>query len=63
MKLHRYAEPDGSFDDEPCRAVQEPGDSKKLHAHWVRRQTINLLSTWFRDRLGIEANTRRACIP
>ncbi|MGK7866804.1 hypothetical protein [Falsiroseomonas sp. E2-1-a20] len=64
MKLHSYLTPDGKFDYEKYRAVQEAGNRRKLHAHWVHRETIGFLSNWLREhidplRFGLCHGTRR----
>jgi hypothetical protein len=64
MKLHRYLTPDGRFDYERYRSVQEAGNRKKLHAHWVHRQTVAFLADWLQRnvsplRFGLCHGTRR----
>lgn len=64
MKLHRYLTETGEFDYEQYRAVQEAGNRRKLHAHWVHRSTIAFLSDWLTAhvaplRFGLCHGTRR----
>jgi hypothetical protein len=62
--LYRYVRPDGSFDYERYRAVQQAGNKAKLKNIWVIEQNIAFLADYIRRRVphtrfGICHGTRR----
>ncbi len=64
MKLFRYLTPEGKFDYEAYRRVQEDGNRRKLHTRWVHRHVIAFLAGWLKAnvdplRFGLCHGTRR----
>jgi hypothetical protein len=52
FQVHRYVKPDGSFDYERYRAVQEEGNRKKLGSVFVREEDIRFLADYLLRKLG-----------
>lgn len=64
VKLHSYTKPDGSFDYDSYRAIQESGNKKKIDQTWAHPENIAFLSRYIKERLpnvefGICHGTRR----
>jgi hypothetical protein len=62
--LRSYARPDGSFDYERYKAVQDAGNKKKLDRSWALQDNIVYLATYLQNkvpeiRFGICHGTRR----
>jgi hypothetical protein len=64
MKLFRYLTPDGKFDYERYRRVQEEGNRRKITARWVHRHVIAFIAGWLNEHVaplqfGLCHGTRR----
>jgi hypothetical protein len=50
--LFSYVKPDGSFDYENYRKIQEEGNKQKLNWVWVREENVTMLADYIRGVVG-----------
>jgi hypothetical protein len=53
MILHQYIAPDGSFDYQSYREIQNAGNREKLDWVWVREENIAFLARYIRNAIGM----------
>jgi hypothetical protein len=56
FKLFSYLSPDGSFDYERYRKIQEAGNKDKLHQVWVKKENIDFISEYLRNNYSADCN-------
>lgn len=52
MELHKYLNPDGSFNYAEYKRVQTEGNKRKINQVWVLEENVKMLSDYLKEELG-----------